>query len=283
MLSKNAIALGTFDGVHIGHRMVLNLPDDYKKTAVTFALPPKSVLSGNKGLITTIDDKCRILKDLGFEDIELLEFEKIRNMSAIEFLNFLKQKYNPDYISCGFNYKFGKNGAGTTETLKNYCLENSITLNVSDCVEKDGIPVSSTVIRNMLSNGDIVGANKLLSMPFSFEGEVVSGDKRGRTLGFPTINQKYPEELVKVKFGVYKTRVEFDGKHYIGITNIGIRPTYKTDYVTSETYISGFSGNLYGKNVRITLLEFLREERKFSNSTELKNQIEADLKNIKEI
>ena len=282
MQQKNAIALGTFDGVHIGHRAVLNLPDGYLKTAVTFAVPPKAVLLGNGGLITTLEDKCRILKNLGFSHIELLEFQKVRNMSALSFLEFLKEKYNPDYISCGFNYKFGKNGEGNTEFLKKYCEENGITLKVLDCVTKDSVSVSSTVIRNMLSNGEIGKANELLSFPFSFESVVISGDKRGRTLGFPTINQKYPEQLVKVKFGVYKTLVEFDNKQYVGITNIGVRPTYKTDYVISETYISGFSGDLYGKNIRIIPLEFLREERKFSSFDELKKQIELDLKNIKE-
>ena len=113
----------------------------------------------------------------------------------------------------------------------------------------------------MLRKGDVGSANKLLSEPFSFEAKVIEGDKRGRTIGFPTVNQKYPEELVKLRFGVYKTKIEFEGQEYIGITDIGIRPTYKSDFIISETYIKDFDGDLYGKILRITPFEFLRDEK----------------------
>ena len=113
--------------------------------------------------------------------------------------------------------------------------------------------------------------------PFSFSAEVIKGDSRGRTIGFPTINQKYPQELVKIKFGVYKTKVLVDGKEFDGVTNIGLRPTFESDYVISETYIKNFSGDLYGKTVRIIPCKFLREEKKFSSLLELKNQIEKDI------
>lgn len=283
MQYKNAIALGTFDGVHVGHRAVLSLPECECKTAVTFAVPPKSVISGGGELITSIKDKCKILQDLGFDSIELLEFEKVRDMSSTDFLEFLKTKYNPDFISCGYNYKFGKNGEGNTEILKEFCLKNGIELRVVECVKANSTAVSSTVIRKLLANGEIDEANKLLSAPFSFENEVIQGDKRGREIGFPTINQKYPEELVKIKFGVYKVYVEFEGERFEGITNIGIRPTYESKFIISETYIKDFSGDVYGKNVRIIPVKFLREEIKFSSVEELKNQINTDLNNIKEI
>jgi riboflavin kinase/FMN adenylyltransferase len=108
--------------------------------------------------------------------------------------------------------------------------------------------------------------------------EVIQGDKRGRTIGFPTVNQKYPEELVRLRFGVYKTKIEYNGKEYFGITDIGIRPTYKLDFIISETYIKDFSGNLYGEELRITPLEFLRDEVKFTSLEELKKQIAIDFK-----
>lgn len=277
---KTAIALGTFDGVHIGHRAVLRLPDDYRKVAVTFSLPPKAVISGERSLITTPDDKCRILKNIGIDEVFLLEFEEVRNMSPIDFLRFLKQKYNPELISCGFNYRFGKDGCGDSNTIKKFCMDNGIQLNITEAVMSGGDIVSSTYIRGLLRDGKVTAAARLLTEPFSFEAEVIEGDKRGRTIGFPTVNQKYPEELVRLRFGVYKTKIEIDGKMYFGITDIGIRPTYELDYIISETYIKDFSGDLYGKNLRITPLEFLREEKKFSSLEELKKQIKKDINRV---
>lgn len=282
MQNKTAIALGTFDGVHLGHRAVLDLPVDYKKVAVTFTAPPKAVFSGKKELIITVNEKCARLKKIGIDEICLLEFNQVRDMTALDFLKFLVEKYSPSFISCGFNYRFGKNGEGDTEFLSSFCKENGIEFNCQSCVSIDGVQVSSTVIREKLACGEIEEANKLLVEPFSFTAEIITGDKRGRTMGFPTINQKYPDELVKIKFGVYKTLVEFEDKQYIGITNIGIRPTYESNYVISETHILDFSGDIYGKEVTITPLLFLREEKKFSSLSELKSQIDADLKYIKE-
>lgn len=274
---KNAIALGTFDGVHKGHRAVLDLPCSYRKTAVTFSLPPKAVLSGEKALITTPEDKCRILRNIGVDEILLLDFKEVRDMPPQDFLVFLKEKYNPQLISCGFNYRFGKNGGGDHNTIKKFCTENGIEFKITDPVTSGEQVISSTYIRELLKNGDVESANKLLSEPFSFKAEVIEGDKRGRTIGFPTVNQKYPEELVKLRFGVYKTKIEYKGKEYFGITDIGIRPTYKLDFIISETYIKNFSGNLYGEELRITPLEFLREEVKFSTLEELKKQILIDI------
>lgn len=273
----NAIALGTFDGVHKGHRAVLDLPEDFRKIAVTFSLPPKAVLTGKSALITTKEDKCRILKSIGIDEILTLRFESVREMSPEEFLGFLKEKYDPKYISCGFNYRFGKMGQGDTSLLKKFCADNGIELKIAEPVKVGDDIVSSTFIRNLLSNGDVGMASSLLSEPFSFTATVIEGDKRGRTIGFPTINQRYPEELVKLRFGVYKTKIEIDNNVFYGITDIGIRPTYKSDYVISETFIKDFSGDLYGKTLRIIPIEFLRDEKKFSSLEELKKQIEFDI------
>lgn len=274
---KNALCLGTFDGVHKGHREVLNLPEGLKKIAVTFSLPPKTVLSGKTELIMTFADKQRVLKGLGVEEILKLDFEKVKNMRALEFLDFLYEKYKPSLISCGFNYRFGKNAEGDTAQLRKYCEEKGITFKCSEPVLEDGKAVSSTLIRELIKNGEIEKANSLLTEPFSFETEVIDGDRRGRTIGFPTANQKYPNDLVKLKFGVYKVKVIIEKEEYEGITNIGIRPTFQTDYVISETYIKNFSSDLYGKKVRIIPLKFLREEIKFSSIEELKHQIAIDL------
>lgn len=274
---KNALSLGTFDGVHKGHLAVLQLPEDCRKTAVTFSRPPKSVLSGGTGLIMTYEDKCRVLRAVGMDEILTLDFERVRDISAEEFLKLLTERYRPSLISCGFNYRFGRGGEGNTELLKEFCLKNGIELKCSRPVKADGRTVSSTLLRDMLSNGELSQANRLLYEPFSFETEVIGGDRRGRLLGFPTANQKYPEELVALKFGVYKSVACVDGKCYSAITDIGLRPTFETDYIISETYIKNFSEDIYGKKLRITPTEFLRGEIKFSSAEELKKQIAADI------
>ena len=275
---KRAIALGTFDGLHKGHRAVLNLPDGMQKTAVIFALPPKAVLSGEPRSIMTARDKCAALKKIGIDEIFTLDFNKVKDMPPEEFLRFLKDKFSPDLISCGFNYHFGKNAAGNTQVLGDFCKCNGIEFNCHGAVSENGEPVSSTRIREYLKNGEIESANALLTFPFSFTAEVISGDRRGRTIGFPTVNQKYPRELIPLKFGVYKSKIIVDQAEYDGITNIGIRPTFKTDYIISETYIIGFSGDLYGKEITTVPTHFVRGEVKFSSVEELKNQIERDIK-----
>ena len=269
---KNAVALGTFDGVHKGHQAVLSLPSDCRRIAVTFASPPK----GGE-LIMTNEEKCNALKKLGIDEIFLLDFNEVKDMPALDFLDMICKKYNPAVFSCGFNNRFGKGAKGDTALLKEYCEKREIEFVCSEPVMQDGKVISSTFLRELLKNGEIASANELLYQPFSFEAEVIEGDRRGRTIGFPTVNQRYPENLVKIKFGVYKTKLIIDGKEYIGITDIGTRPTFAVDYVISETYIKDFSGNLYGKSIKVVPLEFLREEKKFNSLDELKKQIAADL------
>lgn len=273
---KTAIALGTFDGIHIAHQSVLSIPDGYKKIAVTFKKPPKMYFADSDELIMDYQDKISALKKIGFEKVITLDFLKVKDTSSEGFLDFLVKEYNPSLISCGFNYHFGKNGEGDTAFLKQYCDQKGIECRICEQVNIGDKPVSSTIIRDLLKNGEIEKANSLLFEPFSFSAIVEHGDMRGRTIGFPTINQYYPENLVKVKFGVYKTQVTFDGKSYDGITNIGIRPTFKSEKVICETFIKDFSGNLYGKNVIIVLKEFLREEIKFASLENLRRQIEID-------
>ncbi len=274
---KTALCLGSFDGIHIGHRKVLSLPENYYKIAVTFRIPPKSFCKDDLALIMSLEDKCSALGELGIDEVELLDFEKVKNIPCDDFLNQLVKKFNPSLISCGFNYRFGKNAEGNTELLSAFCKKNGIIFNCVEPVLYDENVVSSTKIRGFLKNGEIERANNLLYKPFSYSASVIEGDKRGRSLGFPTINQKYPENLVKLKFGVYKTITYFNGRSYEAVTYIGKRPTFQTDYIISETFIKNFSGDLYGETVKITPVKFLRDEIKFSNANELQKQLEFDL------
>ncbi len=277
---KNALCLGTFDGVHKGHRAVLQSAKEYNRIAVTFEKPPKMIFSGKDELICTYNQKCEILKKIGINEIVALDFDKVRSDSPKEFLDYLYDSFKPSVIACGFNYNFGRNGQGDTYYLADYCNKKGIELRCSSPIEFEGKTVSSTLIRGYIRDGEISKANSLLTEPFSFTGAVKHGAERGRTIGFPTINQEYPKELVKPRFGVYKVKICLDGKEYIGISDIGVRPTYPLDYVISETFIKDFSGDLYGKNVKIIPLEFLRDEKRFENLEELKNQIAEDINKI---
>ncbi len=276
---QNAVALGTFDGLHKGHLAVLNIPDSYSKIALIFEIPPKCVQKGKVELLLTVDEKLQKLKELGFA-VHTLRFNDVKSLSAEDFLDFIKKEFSPRLISCGFNYRFGKGGLGDTALLESFCKENGINLQVQNPVLDNEETISSSLIRKCLKEGNVSKANHLLGYDFSFTAEVIKGDGRGTNLGFPTINQKFPENLTTLKFGVYKTEISIDGKTFKGITNIGNRPTFPTDYIICETFIMDFSGDLYGKNIKITPKEFLREEKKFSNKEELSAQVLSDIEKI---
>lgn len=277
----NAIVLGSFDGVHLGHRAVIAAAKGYNCIAVTFSLPPKIFTDNRTQLIMPLDVKCEQLKKCGVDEIYLMEFEKVKDMGPIDFLRFLKGEFSPELIACGFNYRFGRGASGNTELLNEFCLKEGIASAVVPCVEADGNTVSSSYIRSLIAEGNVDKANELLPCNFGFTAEVVNGDHRGRTIGFPTINQNYPKEMVKPKFGVYESRVSFDNKTYPAVTNLGIRPTFRVENAACETYIPGFSGNLYGKQIKLSLKRFLREEHKFTSAEELKNAIENDVEALR--
>ncbi len=279
-MMKTAVALGTFDGLHTAHRKVLSLPQGFKKVAITFKMPPKMLVYGQSELLLSFDEKCRLLKELGIDEIIALDFDKVKNETPEEFLSFLKNEIGANYITCGFNYRFGKGGAGDTQMLEAFCKQNGIELRVSSpYLLPDGNALSSSYIRSLLKKGEIEKANGYLYKPFSFTAKVNKGDQRGRTIGFPTVNQKYPESLVKLRFGVYKTEVLVDDIKYSAITDIGHRPTYETDFIISETFIKNFSGDLYGKEITVIPVKFLRDEIKFNSLDDLKEQIKKDLEN----
>lgn len=273
---QNAVALGTFDGIHKGHLAVLNIPDSYNKTALIFRIPPKCIKKGVVELLLTPEEKVQRLKKLGF-DVRVLDFSDVEHLTCEDFLALIKNKFNPALISCGFNYRFGYKGEGDTLFLESFCKDNGIILNIADPVKENGEIISSSVIRKALKEGELSKANSLLGYDFSFSADVIKGDGRGNKLGFPTINQRYPEKLTPIKFGVYKTEVLVDNAVFNGVSNIGYRPTFPTDYIISETFIKDFSGDLYGKSAKIILKEFLRSEQKFSSTQELRIQVLKDI------
>lgn len=287
--TKTAIALGNFDGLHKGHADVINSAvkqsfNGLVPYVLIFDQHPQQVLTGRTPRqLMTYNQLKDITGKMGCGILHI-SFDEIRNMSPEEFVkNILADKLNAGFISCGFNYRFGKNGVGDTDTLTKLCSLYDIEISISDAVEYSGTAVSSTRIRKEIENGNIEDANNMLGRYFSYDSEVVSGDQRGRTLGFPTMNQFFPENFIVPKYGVYASKSFIDGKWYPSVTNIGIRPTIGNSKPRSETSVIGFSGDLYGKNIPVALLSFLRDEIRFSSLDELSAQIKKDSGKASEI
>lgn len=275
---KTAIVLGTFDGLHAGHRAVIQKADGFFGIAVTFDIPPKSFFAREPQLLILPDERARRIKELGINQVEMQKFQEIKDIPADEYLVHLKQKYNPQRIVCGFNYKFGRGAEGDSTKLAEFCKQNDIEFICVPPVTNNGEVVSSTHIRNLIREGDIARASQQIYGGFSFKAPVLHGDARGRQLGFPTANQQYPDDLIVVKYGVYVSRVVIDKKEYKAITNIGVRPTFKTETVGCETFIKDFSDDIYGKEMEIQLLDFVRGEKKFDSALQLKDAILEDIK-----
>ena len=280
---KTAVALGTFDGLHKGHMSVINKAAVQRNNGLLpvillFSEHPMKVITGNspKELFTGRIKRRETEKTdcIPYE----ISFERIRDMSPGEFFkDILINELNAGFVSCGFNFKFGKDGSGDVVTLSKLCREHEITLSVSDEVDFKGECISSTRIRQALENGDIKNANEMLGRYFSYDFEVVSGDRRGGAkLGFPTINQFFPDNFIIPKFGVYASVTFIGGKMLPSMTNIGIRPTIGGGKPRSETNIFGFSGDLYGTNTEVALISYVRPEIKFSSLDALKSQMKSD-------
>jgi len=275
-----SIALGFFDGVHLGHKAVIESAAKFsgKKAVLTFSEHPEKVLKNKApSLLISNEKKLCELEKAGVDAVYLLDFSEIMNMDAKSFVkDILIDTLNAKMLSCGYNYRFGKGGMGDTNLIKEISEKENVEVNVISEILYENREVSSTKIRKLIENGEIILANKMLGRNFGFETIVEHGRRIGSSLGFPTINQKYPEDLVLPKFGVYVSQTLVDGKFYRSITNIGIKPTVKSDYVIAETNIFDFSKDLYGKKLELELLDFLREERKFESLDELRKTIADD-------
>lgn len=281
------VALGTFDGLHIGHKAVLFSDKKAydKRIVLLFTEHPQKLLTGkNPGELLTRAKKEKILKEWGYEP-QHIDFGEISKETPEEFVDdILIKKYGATALCCGFNYRFGKNAEGDVALLKRLCGEREMSLTVCNEIDYDSLPVSSTRIRDAIRNGDVETANKMLGYHFSYDFEVVHGDARGRILGSPTINQFFPEDFTVAEYGVYASYTVIDGKKYVSVTNIGVRPTVEgISEKRSETNIIGFNGDLYGQRVEVSLLKKIRNEMKFNSFDELSNQIASDREKAIEI
>lgn len=244
-----------------------------KTAVVTFAKQPKN----RQGIITGKALKEKIFASLGVDIIFYLDFEAVRNLSPEQFIDMILCWFNVKYISCGYNYTFGKGAEGGADELNAICGRTGIKTGCIAPVCIEGLPVSSTRIRKLVSEGEVDRASVLLGRPFAFYGEVVHGRHLGHMLGFPTINQELPGELLLPKFGVYASVAHIGDRLLPSVTNVGVKPTViKNGNALSETYIHYFDGGLYGKKIQVDLIKFLRPEVRFEGLEALKSQMKLD-------
>lgn len=274
------VALGTFDGLHIGHKAVITSEKTKyeRKLALMFNQHPQVSLNGtHPGVLITPEKEKELLSSWGVE-AEYIDFDSIASLSPEEFVDeILVKRYNARSIACGFNYRFGKNASGDVSTLRRLCAERELKLTVVDAVDYLGEPVSSTRIRKAVSEGNMLVAKAMLGRFYSYDFEVKHGDERGRILGSPTINQFFMKDFCVPQFGVYASFTCIDGKEYPSVTNIGVRPTIEgVSEKRSETNIIGFQGDLYGKHPEVFIVEKIRGELKFNSLDELSEQIARD-------
>lgn len=281
-MRKNFIAIGSFDGVHLGHRHLFEnlktLAAEYTMTPMllVFKVPPKVVMEPAHGLLTTPEEKAALLKKAGMRRIEFLDFKKVRNLSKEEFFNILLKKYNMGGILCGKDFAFGKERGGKADFLKHACADNGVIFKCADFLETGGTKISSSLIRKALKSGDIEAVNGMLGSDYQVSGEIVKGRQMGRKIGFPTANIDF-DKLKILPRGVYAVRVKLGRKEYMGVCNIGYRPTVEEGGLpTCEVHILDFNRDIYGRMMTAEFVAKIRSEKKFSTLGELTQQINRD-------
>ncbi|MBR0412298.1 MAG: hypothetical protein IJI47_01840 [Eubacterium sp.] len=265
MNNRKAVALGDFDGMHLAH-----------KTVVT---------GGRDVTIYCVNNRFSLLQKSIFEErfpnAVFADFDTIKNMTGDEFVDgILIGELGAEMLLCGYNFRFGKGAKWNAFDLRKMLEARDVWVRILEHLDFEGEPISSSRIRECLKSGEVEKANQMLGYNFTFESAVEHGDERGRTIGFPTVNQHLPEGLICPKFGVYKSNIIVDGKAYNAFTNIGIRPSWRVETPICESHIFDYQGNLYGKTVRVELVSYLREEKQFSSVDELKEQLIYDKSSI---
>ena len=282
--NETSVALGSFDGLHIGHQSVLQNALSFQKDGLLpfvllFDVHPQTVLRGAAPpLLTRPEERDARLREMGFS-VRTVSFAAVCDMEPETFVrDILRETLHARAVSCGYNYRFGRGGVGDAERLRRLCEGYGIRCCVCPPVEIDGEAVSSTRIRTLLETGDCVSAAKLLGRPFSFTETVIHGAENGRLYGYPTINQHLPQGLVAPKFGVYVSRTLVDGVWHDSLTNIGTRPTLPDETPVCETHILGVDETLYGRPITVSLTRYLRGEQKFASLADVFRQVHLDLR-----
>lgn len=284
------IALGTFDGVHRGHQMIINeavnaaKKNNLKSAVMTFDVNPNTILFPEKKvkLITDNATKAEIIRNMGVDYLFFVKFDnEFAKMDCITFIKMLKEIYKARILVCGYNYTFGYKGFGNVKLLSKYEKIYGYKLEGIKRVTLNGQSISSSIIRRKLELGDIKEANLLLGYNLNYTGEVVRGKKLGRKLDFPTANIIIGDNLC-LKNGVYITRTNYNGTSYCSISNVGHNPTFNCANRIIETHILDFNEDIYDKSINVQFLNFMRGEIKFNTIEDLKSRVLKDINTARE-
>lgn len=281
-----SVCLGFFDGVHEGHKVVIkntvNLArqNGLKSAVVTFREHPLCYLQNRTPqYILSSEDRISLIEKQGVDYLYMLEFdENIADLMAYDYLkNVLIDTFHPKFITTGFNHYFGANRRGDTGMLRNYQQTFGYKFFEIPPITFNNTLISSTKIRQLISDGMLDGIKQLLGMDFYIKSKIKDGNHVGRTISFPTANMDYPADIIKLARGVYAAQVEVDGKTYNSVVNYGMRPTVSDrKKMLVEAFLLDFSGNLYGKDAKVIFKRKIRNEKKFASLYELKVQIAKD-------
>ncbi len=284
-MSRIGLAIGFFDGLHLGHRKLFEELKRYTSEvyAISFREPikPQAVL----GLLLTNSEKRKLFESIGVK-LVLLEFNRVRNLTPREFIGYLYNTFiNISYIAVGEDFRFGFNASGDVGTLRELSEEFGFKLIVVPKVKLNGIPISSREIRKALKEGNVELANQMLGYNYFLQGKVIRGKGLARKLGYPTANLELPTGKLVPREGVYVGLTEFgwETRKRVSLCHIGPRPTFNDFRLSIELWIDGWEGELYGENVYVELVSYLREIRKFSRPQELREQIERDIESAREL
>ncbi|MGL5245265.1 MAG: bifunctional riboflavin kinase/FAD synthetase, partial [Sarcina sp.] len=261
------VALGSFDGLHMGHLTLINKSIELAKKnnglsmVYTFENHPLTFINKEKAPKLLIDNKTKIklLQNMGINIACFINFnENMMKMEPTCFIEMLIKQYNVKGVIVGFNYRFGYKNLGDLTLLKELSKKLNFELYIMEAMVWNEKVISSTRIRKLISDGSILEANTLLTRPFMLSGEVIHGRKIGRTIGFPTANIDFDKNLIIPCKGVYYTNIEYKGNFYKGITSVGNNPTVSGNNITIETYILDFSGDIYGDEIKVYFIEYMR-------------------------
>jgi len=290
---NSVVTVGTFDGLHIAHYKILDtLVEKSRSTGsrsvvITFKPHPQEILGkGKVEMLATEEERVQMMSDAGIDDICLLQFD--RDFSLITAEDFLvklvHEKIGLRELVLGYNHTFGRGAQGTVEFARKIGEKIGFDVDFVGAVSVGDVTVSSSNIKKLLKEGNVVLANKMLGRPFSFDGFVIRGDGRGRMLGYPTANLKLTDERLLIpSYGVYIVEVVAEGNKFIGLASVGVRPTFESNgVVTIEVWISDFDRDIYGKRIKVSFMHRLREELKFDSADQLIAQMNLDKKMMNE-
>ncbi len=289
--SSPVLTIGNYDGVHIGHQRIIKRVIEVAGSMggtpmlMTFHPHPLSILRPERhlGLLMPFYIKKRFIEGYGIEVLIAMEFtDTLRNTLPEVFVNdMLMEKIGIKALIVGYDFKFGRGGSGNTETLKDMCSSKGIYFEAVDAVTLDGDKVGSNRIRRLILEGNVHRASQLLGRPYFIEGKVIGGEKRGRAIGYPTINLDTSFDIIP-KQGVYISEIGLESNRFPSVTNIGRNPTFNGKKLTIESFILDFNEDIYGKDIALYFHDHIRDEKRFNSPEELKEQISKDVDKAKE-